>query len=46
MQTENKEALYTVMARFFKGLGDPIRLRILEFLEGRREIGRCNRWSP
>ena len=40
MQTENTEALYTVMARFFKGLGDPIRLRILEFLEGgERSVG-------
>ena len=31
MQVENVEALDTVTARFFKGLGDPIRLRILEF---------------
>lgn len=40
MQTENQEALYTVTARFFKGLGDPVRLRILEFLrEGERPVG-------
>ena len=40
MQTENEDALQTVMARFFKGLGDPIRLRILEFLEdGERSVG-------
>lgn len=34
MQTENLEVLHTVTARFFKGLGDPVRLRILEFLKG------------
>lgn len=34
MPVENEEALYTVTARFFKGLGDPVRLRILEFLQG------------
>jgi DNA-binding transcriptional ArsR family regulator len=40
MQTENLEALHTVTARFFKGLGDPVRLRILEFLEdGERSVG-------
>ena len=40
MQTENQEALDTVTARFFKGLGDPVRLRILEFLrEGERPVG-------
>ena len=40
MLTENQEALYTVTARFFKGLGDPVRLRILEFLrEGERPVG-------
>ena len=40
MQTENREALHTVMARFFKGLGDPLRLRILEFLDGgERSVG-------
>ncbi|MFQ5933429.1 MAG: ArsR/SmtB family transcription factor [Dehalococcoidia bacterium] len=40
MQVENKEALYTVTARFFKGLGDPVRLRILEFLQdGERSVG-------
>lgn len=40
MQTVNQEALYTVTARFFKGLGDPVRLRILEFLrEGERPVG-------
>lgn len=40
MQTENQEALYTVTARFFKGLGDPVRLRILEFLRGgERPVG-------
>ena len=31
---DNKVALHNVTARYFKGLGDPIRLRILEFLEG------------
>ena len=37
---DNKVALHTVTARFFKGLGDPIRLRILEFLEvGERSVG-------
>ena len=40
MQIENREALDTVTARFFKGLGDPVRLRILEFLEdGERSVG-------
>jgi DNA-binding transcriptional ArsR family regulator len=40
MQVENREALYTVTARFFKGLGDPARLRILEFLEdGEKSVG-------
>ena len=40
MQEDNKEALDTVTARFFKGLGDPTRLRILEFLqEGERSVG-------
>lgn len=37
---ENIEALNVVTARFFKGLGDPVRLRILEFLEeGERSVG-------
>ncbi len=40
MQVENVEALDTVTARFFKGLGDPIRLGILEFLrDGERPVG-------
>ena len=40
MQAENVEALYTVTARFFKGLGDPVRLKILEFLgRGERSVG-------
>ena len=40
MKIENREALDTVTARFFKGLGDPVRLRILEFLEdGERAVG-------
>ena len=40
MKNENQEALDTVTARFFKGLGDPVRLRILEFLrEGERPVG-------
>lgn len=40
MQTKNQEALHAVTARFFKGLGDPIRLRILEFLrDGERPVG-------
>ena len=29
---QDEKALYAVTARFFKGLGDPARLRILEFL--------------
>lgn len=33
MQKEDREALNAVTARFFKGLGDPIRLKSLEFLE-------------
>jgi DNA-binding transcriptional ArsR family regulator len=32
MQALDREALNVVTARFFKGLGDPIRLNILEFL--------------
>ena len=37
---ENKEALHTVTARFFKGLGEPVRLQILELLEGsERSVG-------
>jgi len=40
MQVENKEALYAVTARFFKGLGDPVRLRALEFLQdGEKSVG-------
>jgi DNA-binding transcriptional ArsR family regulator len=40
MQIDNQEALYTVTARFFKGLGDPIRLRILEYLrDGEKSVG-------
>ena len=40
MTVENKEALYAVTARFFKGLGDPTRLRILAFLkDGERSVG-------
>ena len=34
MNTEQLEALHAVTARFFKGLGEPMRLRILEFLDG------------
>ena len=34
MQTFDNEALNVVTARFFKGLGDPVRLQILEYLEG------------
>ncbi len=34
------EALHALTARFFKGLGDPVRLRILEFLDGgERSVG-------
>lgn len=40
MPVVNQEALYTVTARFFKGLGDPARLRILEFLrDGEKPVG-------
>ena len=40
MQLPSEEALHTVSARFFKGLGDPVRLRVLEFLEGgERSVG-------
>ena len=40
MNEEETEALYTVAARFFKGLGDPVRLRILDFLDtGERSVG-------
>ena len=39
MRTEQIEALDLVTARFFKGLGDPIRLKILEFLcDGERAV--------
>ena len=33
MQVQNQEALTTVTARFFKGLGDPVRLEIMRMLE-------------
>ena len=34
------QALHALTARFFKGLGDPVRLRILEFLDGgERSVG-------
>ena len=37
---EEDEALHALTARFFKGLGDPIRLRILKLLEeGERSVG-------
>ena len=40
MAVRQADALDTVTARFFKGLGDPIRLRVLEFLEGgERSVG-------
>ena len=40
MTVENREALYAVTARFFKGLGDPTRLRILAFLKDEeRSVG-------
>ena len=40
MELENSEALSTVTARFFKGLGAPVRLRIIEFLQGgERPVG-------
>ena len=40
MRTEQKEALDLVTARFFKGLGDPIRLKTLQFLcDGERAVG-------
>ena len=40
MTVENREALDAVTARFFKGLGDPTRLRILDYLEdGERSVG-------
>ena len=40
MQVENREALQVVTARFFKGLGDPTRLAILEFIrDGERSVG-------
>ena len=39
MRTEQREALYAVTTRFFKGLGDPIRLKMLEFLsDGERAV--------
>ena len=37
---ENTEALYTVTTRFFKGLGHPVRLRILDFIQdGEKSVG-------
>ena len=40
MAVRQADALDTVTARFFKGLGDPVRLRVLEFLEGgERSVG-------
>ena len=40
IQKENAEALHTVTARFFKGLGDPVRLRVLQLLDGgERSVG-------
>ena len=40
MEHMNEEALHLVTARFFKGLGDPARLRTLEFLQGgERSVG-------
>ena len=40
MAARQADALDTVTARFFKGLGDPVRLRVLEFLEGgERSVG-------
>ena len=39
-QLENREALSTVTARFFKGLGDPVRLQILESIhDGEKSVG-------
>ena len=40
MPTKNIEALNTVTARFFRGLGDPVRLRVLELLQdGEKAVG-------
>ena len=40
IRKENAEALHTVTARFFKGLGDPVRLRVLQLLDGgERSVG-------
>ena len=33
-QTKDEQALDVLTARFFKGLGDPVRLRIIELLRG------------
>ena len=39
-QIENREALSAVTARFFKGLGDPVRLQILESIHaGEKSVG-------
>ena len=39
-QLENREALSSVTARFFKGLGDPLRLQILEIIhDGEKSVG-------
>jgi len=40
MEIRNREALASVTARFFKGLGDPVRLEILKLLErGEKSVG-------
>ena len=37
---DSDAALHALTARFFKGLGDPVRLSILELLEdGERSVG-------
>ena len=41
MQLRNRVALDSVTARFFKGLGDSTRVRILEFLDqGEKSVGK------
>ena len=40
VRIQDREALNLVTARFFKGLGDPIRLKMLEYLcDGERAVG-------
>lgn len=45
VRIQDRESLNLVIARFFKGLGDPIRLKMLEFLCDGERASQQNSWA-